>query len=222
MRIHISTTANNEVIPFDYQQLLTRILHKWIGHNNEEHGQISLYSFSWLQKGKKVIGGFDFPNGATWFISFFNENRAKLIIKAILDNPYMFSGMIVTDITIEETPNLVNRNLFYLASPIFIQRYDYENKRNKQYLFYDKEVSTLLCETLAHKMDVAHLPADDSLDIRFNLDYKNKHTKIMTYDGIQNRASMCPVFISGAPMTKAFAWDVGVGNSTGIGFGSIY
>jgi CRISPR/Cas system endoribonuclease Cas6 (RAMP superfamily) len=30
------------------------------------------------------------------------------------------------------------------------------------------------------------------------------------------------VIIEGKPETKLFAWDVGIGNSTGIGFGAIY
>lgn len=45
---------------------------------------------------------------------------------------------------------------------------------------------------------------------------------MVTYRGIGNRANMCPVIIDGRPETKAFAWEVGIGNSTGIGFGSIY
>jgi CRISPR/Cas system endoribonuclease Cas6 (RAMP superfamily) len=31
----------------------------------------------------------------------------------------------------------------------------------------------------------------------------------------------CPIIIKGKPETKLFAWNVGLGNSTGIGFGAI-
>ena len=75
---------------------------------------------------------------------------------------------------------------------------------------------------LHHKMELAGLPYDESLDIRFELDYQNKKTKMLKYRGIYNRANLCPVIIEGKPETKAFAWNVGIGNSTGIGFGSIY
>ena len=43
MRLHIKTSQNQIKIPFDYQQKLTGVLHKWLGENNQEHGEISLY-----------------------------------------------------------------------------------------------------------------------------------------------------------------------------------
>lgn len=52
MRIHISTTKNTSLVPFDYQQKLVGTIHKWIG-DNSVHDRISLYSFSWLKGGKK-------------------------------------------------------------------------------------------------------------------------------------------------------------------------
>lgn len=53
MRLHLTTTSNTEIIPFEYQQKLVGVLHKWLGDANKEHGSLSLYSFSWLQNGKK-------------------------------------------------------------------------------------------------------------------------------------------------------------------------
>ena len=41
------------------------------------------------------------------------------------------------------------------------------------------------------------------------------------YNGVENKASWCPVIVEGKPETKAFAWNVGLGNSTGIGLGAI-
>ena len=36
MRIHLISTENKEIVPFDYQQKLVGTLHKWLGENN--HG----------------------------------------------------------------------------------------------------------------------------------------------------------------------------------------
>lgn len=33
MRIHIQTTSNSSVVPFDYQQKLIGTIHKWLGNN---------------------------------------------------------------------------------------------------------------------------------------------------------------------------------------------
>jgi len=49
MRLYLSLSPNEEIIPYNYQPLLTGAIHKWMGKDNFEHGKLSLYSFSWLQ-----------------------------------------------------------------------------------------------------------------------------------------------------------------------------
>ncbi len=221
MRIHLKTTSNEYVVPFNYQPKLVGTLHKWLGINNEDHGNISLYSFSWLQKGEMVRTGFNFPDGACWFISFYDEDKMRQVVKRILENPEIFSGMVVSDVVIEETPDLSARRLFYLGSPIFIKQSD-PDTGVRQYTFDDKEANGLMTQTLRHKMKMAGLPSDETLNVSFDLSYTKRRTKFLMYRGVSNRANMCPVLIDGKPETKAFAWNVGIGNSTGIGFGSIY
>jgi CRISPR-associated endoribonuclease Cas6 len=220
MRIHLITTPNRDIIPFDYQPKLVGTLNKWLGRNNDEHGNLSLYSFSWLNNGQITGNGFRFPNGAVWSISFYDEYRIKDIIRTIRESPDLFCGMFVTDVTIEETPDLSNRNRFLLSSPIHIQRSDGKNTRH--FTFKDTEASNLMKETLERKMQAAGLDSDETLKIKFDLSYQQRKEKLVKYRNIKIKASMCPIIIEGTNVTKQFAWNVGVGNSTGIGFGSIY
>lgn len=219
MRIHLRTTANTSPVPFNYQQKLVGTIHKWIG-NNSIHDKISLYSFSWLNGGGKVGNALDFSNGASLFISFYDEKFIKQIIKTILDDPEMFCGLTVTDITIDEEPAVEDRELFYCASPIFIKR-KLEDGSIKQYNFNDEEANSRLKETLLSKMKEVGME-DDTFDIQFDVSFSKKKTKLVHYHGIGNKANFCPVIIKGKPKTKLFAWNVGIGNCTGIGFGAIY
>lgn len=219
MRIHMQTTANNETIPFDYQHKLIGLLHKWLG-NNDLHDKISLYSFSWLQKSIQVDNGYTFKNGAKWFISFYDETYAKTIVQTILSDPQMFCGLQVTDITIQDTPDFTNQEYFKLASPIFIKRRIGE-KEIRYYNYNDSEANQYMVETLKHKMEIAGLPDDDTLDIRFDLNYQNKKIKKVNIHGIDIKCNMCPVIIKGKAETKAFAWEVGLGNATGSSLGSL-
>ncbi len=221
MRIYLRTTPNTQSVPIDYQQKLVGTIHKWVGENNNLHGDISLYSFSWLQGAKFNDRQLTFKQGANFFISFYDECVIKGIVRTILDDPRMFCGMEVTDIQIAESPDLRNRNLFYCGSPIFIKR-KLQDGNVKQYNFNDDEAGRLMKETLTNKMRKAGLEEDDSLDIRFDTSYSGKRLKLIQYHGIGNKASLCPVIINGKTETKLFAWDVGIGNCTGIGFGSIY
>ena len=77
-----------------------------------------------------------------------------------------------------------------------------------------------MTETLKSKMKLVNLE-DETLKIAFDKSYSKAKTKLITYNGINNKASLCPLIIKGKPKTKAFAWNVGIGNSTGIGFGAI-
>ena len=223
MRIHIKTTPSKQIIGFNHLHLLTGTIHKWFG-KNEFHDSISLYSFSNLTNGKASKNGLDFPNGASFFISCWNNEQAKLLITGIQNDPEMFFGLKVSEIILQENPELSIKSSFQVGSPIYIQR-NLENGRKKFFYFDDKESPELLEETLTSKMISAGLPEDDSLKITFDQNYRKKSTKKIDYKRgnqiTKIRASWCPVIIEGKPETKIFAWNVGLGNSTGIGFGAI-
>jgi len=217
MRIHLNLSKNTKTVPFNYQYKLVGALHKWIG-GNIFHDKLSLYSFSQLQRGEKTENGLNFSNGANWFISFYDNLMLKKIVLSIKKDPEACFGMNVKSITIQETPDFTNIEYFKVASPVFIKRTI--DGKSKHYIYSDAESSELLTMTLQNKMKLADIE-DDSLKIEFDKNYKNISTKLIDYKGIKNKASWCPVIIHGKPETKAFAWNVGVGNSTGIGFGAL-
>jgi CRISPR-associated endoribonuclease Cas6 len=217
MRIHLIIKTSKQIIPFDHQPLLVGTIHKWLGWN-EEHGNMSLYSFSRLKGGKVSKEGLTFDGISSFFISAFERDLIKKLIIGIQNDSTMFCGLTVEEIILEEDPDLANRELFQIGSPIFIKRKIGE--RIEQIFFDDPRASEYLTETLQTKMKQVGL-ADESLNIRFDLTHNNAGTKLITYKGIKNRANWCPVIIEGKPETKLFAWNVGLGNSTGIGFGAI-
>ncbi|MFW5982942.1 MAG: CRISPR-associated endoribonuclease Cas6 [bacterium] len=217
MRVHIQFTKPNEIIPYNHQEVLTGAFHKWIG-KNIIHNDISLYSFSRLSGAKADKKGLTFPFGAKWFISIYDKELFKKLLSGIVESPEIRWGMKVQDFFVQPEPDFTHQTEFYAASPIFIKRSI--NNRQKHYLFSDKESSELLTETLIHKMKVAGLNEND-VKVEFNLKSSKPKTAKVTYNGIDNRASICPVNIIANNEIKAFAWNVGLGNSTGIGFGAI-
>lgn len=217
MRIYLTTTANTEPVPYTYQAALVGALHKWLGAN-EEHGKISLYSFSWLYHGKGGKAGLHFPEGSGFFISSPKDEFIERIVKGILRDPAIRYGMKVTDIGLHQTPDFGDQCKFFLQSPVLIKRTVEDKVR-----FYfpgDEEADLLLTETLRHKLSKAHMP-DLPVQVKFDRAYPNIKTRLVNYKGIENKATFCPVIIEGDPKAVAFAWDAGIGNSTGIGFGAL-
>lgn len=217
MRVHLKLEKNKEIIPFNYQPHLVGCLHKWLGHN-AQHDAISLYSFSWLKNGEKKGDGLNFSQGSSWHISMYDQEMLKKVIRGIQQSPDLFGGMRVNEITIQETPIFGNVERFMVASPVFIKRKDGEN--TKFYFHGDAKSSEFLTETLKNKLLKAGL-LETGVEVTFDNTYSNPVIKAINYRGIINKASLCPVIIKGTAEQIGFAWNVGVGNSTGIGFGAL-
>jgi CRISPR-associated endoribonuclease Cas6 len=217
MRVLLNIRTSNQIIPFDHQPLLTGTIHKWLGFN-DEHGKVSLYSFSRLEGGKALKSGIRFERETSFFFSAHDADLTKKLVSGIMADPSMFGGLQVSGIVLQEDPDLSERELFSVGSPIFIKRR--EGLKVDHILFNDPRADLCLKETLLTKMIEAGI-ADDTLEIQFDTTYRKAGTKKITYNGVENRASWCPVIIKGKPETKLFAWNVGLGNSTGVGFGAI-
>tara|TARA_R110002124_G_scaffold172942_2_gene340496 strand:+ start:519 stop:1178 length:660 start_codon:yes stop_codon:yes gene_type:complete len=218
MRLHLTLTPNTEPVPFNYQHQLTGALHKWLGQN-DLHDKISLYSFSWLRgNAERVEGGLNFPNGAKWFISFWEEEYAQQLVKGILNEPSVFKGMNVTEVQIQENPEFGTSNYFKVASPVLL-RMNLDDGSRKHLITTDEKASELLNERMKSKMLQANL--NSRVEIRFDEKYLNPKTKLVDIKGTKLKTNICPVLIEGDEEALKFAWNVGVGELTGSGLGAL-
>lgn len=217
MRFHIKISPNKRVVPFEHQVKIVGAIHKWLGEN-VEHGTPSLYSFSRLQNGKKKGNGLSFGNGTSFFISSYDNSFLKRLYQGIKESPEIAYGMEVREIIVQQEPDFENTNQFLVASPVLVKQRD--DNGIKHLLFSDEKSSELLTATLKHKMQIAKLPEFD-FNISFVKDYSKAKSMLISYKGIKNKANWCPVIINGSNEVKQFAWNVGIGHSTGIGFGSL-
>lgn len=233
MRLHFQLSPNRAPIPFNYVSHLTRILHDWLGRDNQWHDGISLYSLGWLQNGRSRGGALDFPNGARWMISAPDtpggQDFLNRIAQGALSSPGAFGGMEIIETSGETTPDFGPRRVFRANSPIFIRGDKLPDPDNptkfldKHILWDDPKSGDYLTKTLRHKLDKAGLShLSDSAKVAFDLSYRAPKSKLITVkDDFRKRASFCPVIVEGDPEAVKFAWCVGVGNGTGMGFGSL-
>jgi CRISPR-associated endoribonuclease Cas6 len=218
MRICFQLSANTERVPYDYVHTLTRRLHQFFP-DNDFHDDMSLYSFSWLHthRHNKTDNGLTFPDGAEWFVSFYDETHLRTMLAALIRQPELSYGMRVQDVSIQETPVFPEQMRFFVASPVLAKQFDGTSVRHRTYS--DPEADAILTQTLRTKLRKAHV--NDEATVRFDRTFHGAKTKLVDIGGIKNRASFCPVIVEGSPEAVAFAWDVGVGHSTGCGFGAL-
>ena len=218
MRIYLKLSPNTEIVPFNYQQQLVGAMHKWLGEN-ELHDEISLYSLSWLSKGITSKGGLTFPNGSELFISSPLSELHQKFVAGIFNDAHINWGMSVQEVRMKVTPDFGRKHRFLSQSPILIKR-NVEDQKHQQYIYHDDvNAGTYMTETLVHKMGKANIAGDVS--VSFDAEYRNPYIKMVQYRNVNIKASMCPVIVEGDPEAVRFAWEVGVGNSTGIGFGAL-
>ena len=218
MRIELHLSPNRELVPFNYQAALVGAFHRWLGPN-ELHDDISLYSLSWLRGGRRVKNGFDFPEGSTFCISAADPQLFQTLIPNMMTGTHIRWGMEVRQANLHVTPDFGERKYFWANSPVLIKRV-VEGEKHQQYFFPgDAEANIFLTETLRHKMK--RMGIELPVAVRFDPEYRNPKTKLITYKGIDIRATFCPVIVEGDPAAVSFAWDVGIGNCTGMGFGAL-
>ena len=218
MRIYLRLTKNTDLIPFNYQPFLTGTLHKWIGKDNLEHGRVSLYSFSWLQNVDADKNGLQLNEGSYFFVSAYDKALIKGIVNGIMTDPSVCFGASVNSIDLKENPVFPPRQQFFVASPVFVRMF--ENNKCVHLTYENEKSADFLTETMQRKLALAGLPTD-SVRVSFDKTYPNPSTKLIKYNAIGNRVNWCPVVVEGTPEQVVFAWNVGVGHSTGIGFGAL-
>lgn len=216
MRIYLHLTPNTQTVPFNYQQSLVGAFHKWLGPN-ELHDDVSLYSMSWLSHGEHRKEGLDFPRGSTFYISAPNPDFLSAMVQGVFKGHQIRWGMEVQEVTIQRTPDFGKKQRFLAQSPILIKR-----KLEEKYQYFypsDVKANEYMTETLRTKLDKMGL--SNNVSVAFDPTYQNVRVKKITYRDLDIKASLCPVIVEGDPRAVQFAWEVGVGNSTGIGFGAL-
>lgn len=220
MRLHLNLTPNKEPVPFNYQESLSEIFANWLRIADLEN-KFNFYSLSWLQKSKAINGSLQFPSGTEWFISFYDYRFSKKLVRVILDKPEIFYGMSVCGLEQKITPHFDSPQVFRVGSPVLAQENDDETG-GTHFIYSEPKANEILTETLRYKMRrVGYSGKHTKVTVEFDKSYQFAKTKMVKINNLRKRGSVCPVIVKGTPQAVRFAWNVGVGHETEIGFGSL-
>jgi len=178
----------------EYFTKMLGVVHKWLVANNI-HDNISLYTYSHVHR--------DFFT----FTSYDKELQIKLLFGAINDNK-MFDNVKFTGF--ERMPIIIDKEIFKCASPFFV-------KENDKHLIF-KDAEKRAKEILITKAKKAKVNLKN-----FDIEFVNfRKTKLIKIHDISNKCFVSEIKITGNDVVKKFACQVGIGSSTGSGFGMIY
>jgi len=219
-KIKVSFSKNTSNVPFNYDKYLRGFVYKAIP---EKHGgNFSNYSFSRIRGGNKNGEYIDFEDGVYFIFSSTDKELALKFAREVEKIGELNWGMkvISTDIVVE-----INRNFYYIcSSPILI-------RENGIIYTFKNDIEKNLDEILTNSMKRKIIGFDNNIIVE-NLEIKllNKENPgfsrirpIKTH-GKENKAILgveCPVFIKGSREAVDYCYYNGIGECTGLGFGSI-
>ncbi len=221
MRLQLHLAPNTEPVPFNHLHQLIGALHKWLGPNNIHDG-LSLYSFGWLKGAKRENGHLTFPAGAIWNVSFYEDDLAKKLIAGLMETPDIAYGLEVYEVGVVSVPDFSNRFHFRTdGSAIVVRQKRADDSR--EYLLWDNPIADkVLTQLMQKKLQTAGFTGDNlNIKIYFDTDYPRARTRKITIKGTDHKGSECPVWIEGTAEAISFAWQVGIGELTGSGFGAL-
>ena len=211
-----------ERVPFDHLPTLKSAFHRWTGRNEASHESLSLYSYAWLHGGRAGRGGIHFPEGANWFISAPDEALIYELVSGVVRAPEVGLGLRVADVRMLRAPEFAaGEQAFHVAGPVFI-KYGTDRDKPADHLLPGHPLADeQLTASLRHKLRQAGRDDAEAV-VRFDPAFiATAKTKLFRYEQVHCRGSICPVLVSGTAEQIQFAWEVGVGHSTGIGCGAL-
>lgn len=230
MRILIRFSENKEPVPVVNQDILNTYIHKCLGANNEYHDSKNDYCISHLYGGKmnedKTIS---FNNGGYICVTSKNESFLNRLISGVLKNTELSWGMkfktfdFISEKFIgsemKKQENVWHH--FATLSPFIIKKYI----DKKTYTFatldddnFSEEVKQHMINKLTkiyHNIDLT------GFDIKIENRPTNKIKRILVKNVI-NKANQCQISIFCKANVAEKIYNLGIGQSTGSGFGTIY
>lgn len=218
--------GSRQVVPFDYTNDLLRFLHSDIlGTDNKYHDDTSLYSISPLFNSKTTNAGLLFEKGAIWLIrtpdltvfkDFYLKSKNAI-------NKKLGFGLVLKSVESSINKFENQTELIIGASPIYLgQNKDSETPDHITYK-HGKEITTsLLKQTLLTKANKLGFNLNqDDFNIEFDLN-QSIRTKRVLIGTVSNIATQGKVKITGSSDVLGLCYGLGLGVSTGCGFGFIY
>ena len=222
MRIKLLLSATNNELPINNQHIVNSFIHRALGKNNKFHDSKNDYSISSLQGGKwiKNTRNISFKNGGYILITSLNKEFLDNIMIGLYTTPF-YEDIKVNGLEFIDEKFVDGWNYFVTLSPFIIKKYS----SKKDYTFNtlnDENFEQLVKNYLINKL----LKINSKLDLSdFNVvipKHDNHKTVNTMVKNVKNIANSCHINIYTNKKVAELLYNIGIGQSTGCGFGTIY
>lgn len=247
-RLKIKFTKNTEPVEFTNQHMVNHFIYALCLKDDKHfHDAKSDYSISTLNGGVVVDGKLEFPNGAYITVTSKNEVFINKVVMGALNNSDFGCGMKCESFDVISEKIYGGYNYFTTLSPIMMKQFI--SKKESKYIVFDdrtdlynnsylKKATDNTLERLVilspekYSAEITNRMKNKLMKINpelkldgFNIELlpnKNDKIKRIAIHGVVNYASQCNVKITSNKEVAEMIYNLGLGQSTGSGFGSIH
>lgn len=222
MRIKINFTVNNK-LPINNQHIMNSYIHKCLGINNKYHDTKNDYCISSICGGKLNITTkeLSFDKNAYITVSSINNDFISDLLMGIMINSEVIPGMNFLNAEPINEIFISGWNHFATLSPFIIKEY-IDTHKYKFITLDDDNFKDKVKNHLINKLSKINDTLDLSgFDINITKNDKHKVKKILVKNVI-NKANQCQISIKCSKNIAELIYNIGIGQSTGSGFGTIY
>lgn len=167
--------------------------------------------------------------------------ETKIITKNLIINNFEILPLTITGEKmkfITQTPIILKQNInneihYYVVddgNEVKTEKHDNKNQSKFWYIHRDNDkCSELMVKSVKNAADIIGFELDPNLNIYFDKSYKRKKVLPViikkdkkTGRPIRNTASVCPIIVESNAQTIEFVYNLGIGSSRGVGFGTLY
>lgn len=218
MRLKIKLTKSEKLLPINNQSIVNGFIHKLIGKNNKYHNTYSNYCISSLRGGKFVGDNkISFKNGGYIVISTSDNELLNKILLGILEYKDFYLDIMVSGFEYLPDEDYFNGyNHFRTLTPILLK------DKSGFHTINDNDFVEHLTIQTKRKLS-KYNPKLNLDDFKIEIKKHDRHkVKKVLIKNVINKASQCHLDIYCTKGVAKALFDIGIGNSTGSGFGMIY
>lgn len=220
MRLKVILNGNGKILPFSNQHMLNGYFHKCLGEGNKYHDALSDYSVSMLCGGTTTEdkSGLIFEDKAYFVVSSMDEVFMSEFLIGLYKNQ-SFQGMELLGIEPINEKFYEGVNFFRALTPILLK----SKTAPKKYTFLtidDDNYKDELKKSIIRKLTQCSFVVPESFDIEISEIGKQKRTVMV--GNVKNVGNIHEIVVIGPKYIAEAIYNIGIGNSSGSGFGTIY